>query len=55
MLKAAENLVTYDRGYQYSFSHTNIALWDKIMDERILSGAQDNDARGGSIVYVQTI
>ena len=56
IVKSTANLVAYDRGYKYLFSHTNIILWDKIMDNKILSGAQqDNDVRLGSIAYVHTI
>ena len=55
IVKAAANLVANDRGYQYYFSHTNIVLWDKTTNANILSGAQDNDTRWGSIVYVQKI
>ena len=54
-VKANMNLVAYDCGYTYSFIHTNIFLWDKIMDKKMLTVAQDNDARAGSTVYAQMI
>ena len=55
IVKAAANLVAYDRGYTNTFSHTKIVLWDKTIDEKILSGAQDNNVRVGSKAYTQTI